>query len=116
MKKVILSALVFLVMKIRKNIQSRYQKIFCEDKHVDLLLTGEEAKGTMFLSEILIHSCMIKLYIVEKKHFSRYCLDVFRTAEKLKCCIKDCFKINDKQRIKMSKKVTTSDSKIMKEK
>ena len=28
----------------------------------------------------------------------------FKTAEKLKCQIKDCFKINDKQTIKMTKK------------
>ena len=39
-----------------------------------------------------------------RKHFRCYCLQAFRTAEKLKCHIKDCFKINDKQTIKMPKK------------
>ena len=39
-----------------------------------------------------------------RKHFCRYCLQVFRTAEKLKCHIKDCFKLNGKQTIKMPKK------------
>ena len=39
-----------------------------------------------------------------RKHFCHYCLQAFRTAEKLKCHIKDCFKINGKQTIKMPKK------------
>ena len=40
-----------------------------------------------------------------KKHFCCYCLQAFRTAKTLKCHIKkDCFKIKDKQRIKMPKK------------
>ena len=39
-----------------------------------------------------------------RKHFCRYCLQAFRTAEKLKCHIKDCFKINGKQTIMMPKK------------
>ena len=40
----------------------------------------------------------------ERKHFCRYCLQAFRTAEKLKFHIKDCFKTNGKQTIKMPKK------------
>ena len=40
-EKEILSALVFLAMKIKKNIQFMYQKQCCEEKHVDLLLLGE---------------------------------------------------------------------------
>ena len=40
---------------------------------------------------------MVIHYIVAKKQ-------PFKTAEKLKCQIKDCFKINDKQAIKMTKK------------
>ena len=47
----------------------------------------------MFLSKISTYSCMII-----------HCLQVFRKPEKLKCHIKDCFKINSKQTIKMSKK------------
>ena len=39
-----------------------------------------------------------------RKHFWRYCLQDFRTAETFKCYIKDSFKINNKQTIKMSKK------------
>ena len=40
----------------------------------------------------------------ERKHFCCYYLQPFKTAEKLKCHIKDCFKINGKQTIKMAKK------------
>ena len=39
-----------------------------------------------------------------RKHFCNYCWQAFRTAEKLKCHIKYCFKINCKQTIKMPKK------------
>ena len=51
-----------------------------------------------------------------RKHFRRYCLQAFRTVEKLKCRIKDCFKINGKQTITMPKKVNMLNSKILKQK
>ena len=51
-----------------------------------------------------------------RKHFCRYCLQAFRTEEILKRHIKDCFKINDKQRIIMPKKGEYVNSKIMNEK
>ena len=44
---------------------------------------------------------MIIHYLVEENSFCYYCLQSFRTTEKLKCHIKDCFKINSKQTIKM---------------
>ena len=40
-----------------------------------------------------------------RKHFCRYCLQAFRTVEKLKCRIKDCFKINGKQTIPDSESI-----------
>ena len=40
----------------------------------------------------------------ERKHICRYCLHVFITEDILKRHIKDCFKINGKQTIKMPKK------------
>ena len=46
--------------------QSMYQKC-SEDRNIDLLLIGEV--GTMFLSKILIHSCMIIHYITEGNIF-----------------------------------------------
>ena len=39
-----------------------------------------------------------------RNNFFRYCLEAFRIAESLKCHIKDCFDINDKQRINMPAK------------
>ena len=39
-----------------------------------------------------------------RKHFCRYCLHAFSTEEILKRRIKDCFKINGKQRIIIPKK------------
>ena len=39
-----------------------------------------------------------------RKHFCCYCLQAFRTAEKLKYQFIDCFKINDRQTSKMPKK------------
>ena len=44
------------------------------------------------------------LYHGKKKHFCRYCLQAFSTEETLKRHIKDCFKINGKQKIIMPKK------------
>ena len=58
----------------------------------------------MFLLKVSIHSCMIILYIVEKKHFYRFSLQAFGTETIFKCHIKDCFKINGKQRIIMLEK------------
>ena len=40
----------------------------------------------------------------ERKHFCGYCLQNFSTEEILKCHVKDLFKINGKQRIKIPKK------------
>ena len=57
----------------------------------------------MFLSMILILSCMIILYIVEGSFFCRYCLQAFREEEILKPRINDCFKINGRQMIQIFK-------------
>ena len=51
-----------------------------------------------------------------KKNLCHYCLQAFSTEEILKRHIKDCFKINDKQKIIMPKKINMLNSKIMKEK
>ena len=79
-----------LVKEIRKNVQSMYQKNAVKIKHIDLLHPG-------------------------RKYFCHYYLRAFRTAEKLKCQIKDCFKINGKQqKIKTTQKDEYISSKIMK--
>ena len=80
------------------------KKECCEEKHVDLLLLGEEGKK---------HSGLIKDFNTfmynhtlhcGRKYFCLYYLQVFSTEEISKRQIKDCFKINDKQRIIMPKK------------
>ena len=58
----------------------------------------------MFLSKILLRSCMIIHYIFEEKLFCCFYLQAFSTEEILKHHIKDCFKISGKQRIMMPKK------------
>ena len=52
---------------------------------------------------------MIMYYIVEET-FCRYCLQALSTEEILKRHIKDCFKINEKQRITMPKKANMLNS------
>ena len=50
LKEKVSLALLFLVMKINKNIQYKFK-----DKRVDLLLIGEGEKSTMPLKNILTH-------------------------------------------------------------
>ena len=92
-----------MVIKIKKNIQSTYQKNVSKKKHVDLLLIGEREKNTMFLSMISIDSYTI-IHYIERKHSYCCCLHAFTTEEISKCHIKDCFEINVKQTSKMRKK------------
>ena len=75
-KKKFSLALVLLLLEIKKNIQSMYQKK-CEKKHVDLLLIGDEEKR---------HYVLIKYFNTfmydhnlhrGRKHFCRYCLKSF---------------------------------------
>ena len=76
----------------------------CEDKHVDLLLKGEGDKKHYVLIKDFNTFMYDHTLHLERKHFCRYCLQAFRTAEKLKCHINDCFKINHTQTIKVPKK------------
>ena len=88
----------------------------CEDKHVDLLLIREgEKKHYVLIKDFNTFMYDYALYL-GKKHFCRYCLQASITADVLKCHIKNYYKINGKQRIKMAKMVNFLDSKIMKEK
>ena len=81
-------------MKIRKNIQSMYQKNVVKKKHVDLLLIGVKGKRQFalikdfntFMYDYTLHS--------GRKHFCCYCLQAFSAEKILKRHIKDCFKIN----------------------
>ena len=65
---------------------------------------GEEGERHYVLIKDLLLLCMIILYIVEKRHFCRYCLQAFSKKEILQRHIKDCFKINWKQVIIIPRK------------
>ena len=73
-----------------------YYKKCSEDKLFDLLFIGEREKRHYgFIKDFYKFMCDHTLYH-RRKHFCNYCLQAFRTAEKLKCQIKYCFKINCK--------------------
>ena len=57
--------------------------------------------------------CPVFVETPELKHFCRYCLHAFSIEEILKCHVKDYFKINGKQRIKVPKKVNMLGSNIV---
>ena len=70
LKRRIVSALVFEVMKIRKTFQSMYQKKCYEEKHVDLLLIEEERKRSYILiKDSNTFKCDHTLYL-GRKYFS----------------------------------------------
>ena len=75
----------------------------CEEKHVDLLLIGKEKKHYVLIHDYNRFMYDYSLYH-RRKYFCHYCLHPFITEEILKRQIKDCFKINNKQTIKISKK------------
>ena len=76
----------------------------CEEKHVDLLLIGEEGKRHYVLIKDFNTFIYDHTLHCGRKHFCHYCLQAFRTEKVLKSHIKDCFKISGKQRIIMPKK------------
>ena len=67
-----------------------------EDKHIDLLLTSEGEKKHYILIKNFNTFMHAHTLHHGRKHFCHYCLQAFRIAEKLKCHIKYCFKINGK--------------------
>ena len=87
-------------------------KKICEEKHVDLLLIGEEEKRHFFLIKDLYTFMYDHTLHRVRKDFCRYCLQAFSTVQILKTHIKECLKINGKQGII---KVNTLNAKIMRE-
>ena len=79
-------------------------KKVCEVKHVDsLLIEGKGKRHYVLMKDLDIFMYNHTLHR-RKKHFCCYCLEVFSTKEILKRHIKDCFKINGKQKIITYKK------------
>ena len=67
-------------------------------------MIGEEGKGHYVLIKDFNTFMFDHTLHRGKNHFHRYCLQVFSIEEILKPHIKNCFKINSKQRIIMPKK------------
>ena len=81
-----------------------YQKNVPKNIYIELLLIGErEKKHYVFINDFNRFMFDHSLHC-GRKHFCSYCLHIFIIEEILKRHIKDCFKINGKQTIKMSKK------------
>ena len=85
----------------------------CEDKHVHLLLIGEGEKIQILIKDfnpfMLGHTLHRR-----RKHFCRYCVQAFRTAEKLK--LKILLKLMVNKLLRCLRKVNILNSKFMEEK
>ena len=65
----------------------------CKEKHVDLLLTGEESKRHYFLVKDFNTFMYDHTLHCGRKIFCRYCLQAFCAEKLLKHHLKDCFKL-----------------------
>ena len=93
-------ALVALIIKIKLDIQSMCQKCF-EEKHVDLLLNGEERRRQHVLIKnfnILMYDHLLHCKI---KIFCSYCLQAFNTEDISKSHVNES-SINGKQTNKIT--------------
>ena len=90
----------------------------CEEKRVDLFVIGEGKRHYVRIKDFNTFMYDHTLHR-GRKHFCRYCLQVFSTEEIskiLKYHIKECYKINGEQRNIMPKNGEMLNSKIMTEK
>ena len=107
-------------MKIRETSNLCIKKCW-EEKLIDSILRKEKIinkinwKGFFLIKEFNTFMYDHMLHC-DEIHFCRYCLQAFSTEEILKRHMKDCFKINGKQKIMMSKKDESIKFKIMSEK
>ena len=76
----------------------------CEEKDVDLLLIEEKAKTRYVFIKDFNTFMYNHTLLQRKRRFCRYCLQAFSTEAVLKFHIKECVKINGKQKIIMPKK------------
>ena len=93
-----------LVFLTKKKYSIYVSKKWCEEKHVDLLLIGEEGKRHYVLLKDFNTFMYDHTLHRRRKHFCRYCLQAFSSEEISKSHIKDRFKINGKQRTIMPRK------------
>ena len=82
----------------------------CEEKHW-FIINRRRRRET----KVSIHSYIIIFSIVKKKTFLFLLFASFQHRRKIKTSFKDCFKINEKQKIIMLKKPKMLNVKIMRE-
>ena len=68
-----------------------------------MLITDWRRRHYILLKEFYTFMSDHTLYC-RTKHFCCYCLQNVNTEQTLKCNVKDCFKINGKQRTKLPRK------------
>ena len=79
-----------------------------------VLLIGDKRKRQYLLIKDFNIFMYNHIFYCGKRHFCWYYLQAFGAEEILKCSIKHYFKINDKHRIIIPKKMNMLNSKIMK--
>ena len=82
-----------------------YQKKYCRKKHVDSWLIWEEVQRHWALIKDFNTFMYDHTLNSGRKHFCNYYFWAFSKQEILKSQNKDCFKINNKPRVLMPKKV-----------
>ena len=87
-----------------QNTNDNVSKKRCEEKHVDLLIIGKEGKRHYVLIKDFNTFMNVLSLSSWKKTFLSLLFTAFCTEEILERHIQDCFKINGKQRIIISKK------------
>lgn len=81
-----------------------YVSKYAFKRHFDLVLIKDKDKLNDTLTKDFNRFIYNQTLHRNRKHFCRYCLQSFSTAEMLKRHTNDCCKVNGEQRIKMPKR------------
>ena len=81
-----------------------------------LIIDRRRRKDTLFLSKILIHSCMIMLYIMEEKNFVVAGCKLLIPRKYVKVLLKTAVKLMVNKLLRSLRRVNILNSKTVKEK
>ena len=81
-----------------------------------LIIDRRRRKDTLFLSKILIHSCMIMLYIMEEKNFVVAGCKLLVPKKYVKVLLKTAVKLMVNKLLRSLRRVNILNSKTVKEK
>ena len=87
-----------------------WRKMYC------LITDRRRRKDTLFLSKILIHSCMIMLYIMEEKNFVVAGCKLLVPKKYVKVLLKTAVKLMVNKLLRSLRRVNILNSKTVKEK